>query len=70
MNRIFNLIFTQTGHDFSHYKKGTINRRIERRMAVHSMRRIDEYVHYLEKKTCRSRSALSRLLNQRHQFLS
>ncbi|WP_239451238.1 chemotaxis protein CheB [Methanosarcina horonobensis] len=50
MNRIFNLIFTQTGHDFSHYKKGTINRRIERRMAVHSMRRIDEYVHYLEKK--------------------
>ncbi|HET8685702.1 MAG TPA: chemotaxis protein CheB, partial [Methanosarcina sp.] len=50
MNKIFNAIYTQTGHDFSHYKKGTINRRIERRMAVHSMKRIDEYVNYLEKK--------------------
>jgi two-component system CheB/CheR fusion protein len=49
MNRIFNLVFAQTGHDFSHYKMGTIGRRIERRMVVHSVKRIDEYVHYLEK---------------------
>jgi two-component system CheB/CheR fusion protein len=49
MNQTFNLVFTQTGHDFSHYKKGTINRRVERRMAVHSMRLLEEYVHYLEK---------------------
>jgi PAS domain S-box len=49
MNRIFNLIFTQTGRDFSHYKKGTISRRIERRMAVHFTKSIEEYVHYLEK---------------------
>ena len=32
MNRILNLIFSRTGHDFSLYKKGTITRRIERRM--------------------------------------
>ncbi|AKB83160.1 Chemotaxis protein methyltransferase CheR [Methanosarcina barkeri 3] len=50
MNRIFNLLFTQTGHDFSHYKKGTITRRIERRMAVHSIKLVDEYLHYLEQK--------------------
>lgn len=50
MNRIFNLIFTQTGHDFSHYKKGTITRRVERRMAVHSIKLVDEYLHYLEQK--------------------
>lgn len=50
MNRIFNLVFSRTGHDFSRYKKGTITRRIDRRMAVHSIRQLDEYVHYLEQK--------------------
>ncbi|WP_269851460.1 chemotaxis protein CheB [Methanosarcina horonobensis] len=50
MNRVFNLIFSQTGHDFSRYKKGTITRRIERRMAVHAIKRVDEYVQYLEQK--------------------
>lgn len=50
MNRIFNLIFSQTGHDFSRYKKGTITRRIERRMAVHAIKNLDEYVNYLEQK--------------------
>jgi two-component system CheB/CheR fusion protein len=50
MNRIFNMVFSQTGHDFSHYKKGTITRRIERRMAVHSIRHLEEYVQYIGKK--------------------
>lgn len=49
MRRIFDFVFTKTGHDFSHYKRGTIGRRIERRMSVHFMKRIDEYVDYLEK---------------------
>jgi len=50
IKKIFNLVLTQTGHDFSRYKKGTITRRIERRMAVHNIKKIDEYVHYLEQK--------------------
>lgn len=50
MNRIFNLMFSQTGHDFSRYKKGTIIRRIERRMAVHAIKHLDEYEHFLEQK--------------------
>ena len=48
MKKIFNLVLTQTGHDFSYYKKGTIARRIERRMAVHNIQSIDEYLSYLE----------------------
>ena len=50
MKKIFNLVLTQTGHDFSDYKKGTIIRRIERRMTIHNIKSIDEYVRYLEQK--------------------
>ena len=39
---------SQTGHDFSHYKPSTILRRIERRMAVHQIETMDEYVTYLQ----------------------
>ncbi len=47
-NKIFTLLRVQTGHDFSHYKKNTIERRIERRMAVHQIERLEDYVHYLQ----------------------
>ncbi len=47
MKKIFSLVLTQTGHDFSYYKKGTIIRRIERRMTIHNIKSMDEYVHYL-----------------------
>ncbi len=45
--KIFVLIRSVTGHDFSLYKKNTIFRRIERRMYVHQIDTIDEYVEYL-----------------------
>jgi two-component system, chemotaxis family, CheB/CheR fusion protein len=48
MKRIFNLIRTKTGHDFSDYKQNTIIRRIERRMAITNVNSLDEYVRYLE----------------------
>lgn len=47
MERIFSLLRTHTGHDFSHYKRNTITRRIERRMAVHQIGKLGEYVRYL-----------------------
>ncbi|KKH72705.1 chemotaxis protein CheR [Methanosarcina mazei] len=50
MKKIFNILYTQTGHDFSHYKQTTINRRIERRMAIQNVKSTDEYVNHLEKK--------------------
>ncbi|MEI6167603.1 MAG: chemotaxis protein CheB [bacterium] len=48
MKKIFILLRTQTGHDFSQYKPSTINRRIERRMAVQQIDSVDEYVKYLQ----------------------
>ena len=48
MKRIFILLRAQTGHDFSQYKPSTINRRIERRMAVHQVDGVDSYVKYLQ----------------------
>jgi two-component system, chemotaxis family, CheB/CheR fusion protein len=46
--KIYMLIRSQTGHDFSHYKQNTIRRRIERRLAVNQIDNIANYVHYLQ----------------------
>jgi len=50
MKKIFSLVLTQIGHYFSDYKKGTITRRIERRMTIHNIKSMDEYVRYLGQK--------------------
>jgi two-component system CheB/CheR fusion protein len=47
IKKIFLLIRSTTGHDFSNYKQNTVRRRIERRMAVHQISRIEEYHRYL-----------------------
>jgi two-component system CheB/CheR fusion protein len=49
MEEVFALIRSATGHDFSHYKQNTIGRRIERRMAVHQVDRISDYVTFLHR---------------------
>ena len=46
-DKICILLRERTGHDFSFYKKTTVYRRIERRMAIHQLDRISEYVHHL-----------------------
>src|ERR1035441_6279549 len=46
--KLFVLLRTQTGHDFSQYKLGTIHRRIERRMAVSQIESMDGYVKYAQ----------------------
>jgi two-component system, chemotaxis family, CheB/CheR fusion protein len=48
MQRIFLLLRSRTGHDFSSYKANTIRRRIERRMKVHEIDRPEEYVRFLQ----------------------
>ena len=45
--KIFALIRSATGHDLTHYKQTTIRRRIERRMAIHQVAKIEDYVKYL-----------------------
>ncbi len=46
---VFKILKTQTGHDFSYYKLNTIYRRIEKRMAVHQLKQLDDYINYLER---------------------
>jgi two-component system CheB/CheR fusion protein len=44
---IIKLLHTYTGQDFSRYKKGTLTRRIERRMGIHHISRPSEYLDML-----------------------
>lgn len=48
MQKIFLLLRSRTGHDFSAYKANTIRRRIERRMNVHHIQQPNQYVRYLQ----------------------
>ena len=47
LEKIFILLRTRTGHDFSLYKKSTIYRRVERRMGLHQIEKIATYVRFL-----------------------
>ncbi len=47
-DRIIFLLRSQTGHDFSSYKKNTVYRRIERRMGIHQIEKIANYVRFLQ----------------------
>ena len=47
IQKILMLLRSQTGHDFSLYKKNTISRRIERRIAFHQLPDYESYVNYL-----------------------
>jgi len=49
LQKIALLLRAKTGHDFSLYKHNTINRRVERRMTVHQIERLEEYIRYLQK---------------------
>ncbi len=48
IQKIFMLIRARTGHDFTYYKPSTIDRRIERRMAVNLVETLDDYVIKLQ----------------------
>ena len=48
LQKIFLLLRSQTGHDFSQYKRSTIVRRVERRMAVHQIDGLEDYLRYMQ----------------------
>lgn len=48
LEKVLILLRGKTGHDFSLYKKNTVHRRIERRMSIHQITRIADYVRYLQ----------------------
>lgn len=48
LDRIITMLRAQTGHDFSKYKKNTVYRRIERRMGVHRLLKMESYIDFLK----------------------
>ena len=48
LDKVVILLRSHTGHDFSLYKKSTVYRRIERRMGIHQIEGIAEYVRFLQ----------------------
>src|SRR6266403_1560499 len=49
LNTVFGILRKNTGVDFTYYKHNTIRRRIQRRMALHKIITLEEYVSYLQK---------------------
>ena len=47
LNKIFLLLRNRTGNDFTYYKHTTIRRRIQRRMVLHKLERLRDYLRYL-----------------------
>jgi two-component system CheB/CheR fusion protein len=56
------LIRDQTGQDFTAYKENTILRRIHRRMSIHQIEDIDQYVQYLQRNSQEVKSLFKELL--------
>ncbi|HKS83201.1 MAG TPA: chemotaxis protein CheB [Candidatus Acidoferrales bacterium] len=48
LSLVFQLLRKTTGVDFTHYRQTTILRRIQRRMVVHKMDKIEDYVKYVQ----------------------
>jgi two-component system CheB/CheR fusion protein len=62
LKKIFLLLRNQTGHDFSHYKPSSIDRRISRRMIIQKLDNIEHYVNYLQNSTTEAESLFRDLL--------
>jgi two-component system, chemotaxis family, CheB/CheR fusion protein len=48
LEKIFIILRSRTGHDFFHYKRNTIIRRIERRMAINRIANMSGYLRHLQ----------------------
>src|SRR5205085_11102546 len=60
--RVLADVRAQTGHDFSHYKRATVLRRIARRLQVNSLETIPEYVEFIRTHPAEARALLQDLL--------
>lgn len=62
LDQVIVLLRAQIGHDFSRYKKSTISRRIERRMGLHQLARLADYLRYLRENPRESELLFNELL--------
>jgi two-component system, chemotaxis family, CheB/CheR fusion protein len=59
---IFVLLRSQTGVDFSHYKPNTLERRMQRRMLLYKLERLEDYAEYLQKNTSEVKALYEEIL--------
>jgi len=62
LTRIFHVLRSVTGNDFTHYKHTTIRRRIHRRMVLHANEKLGDYVTYLQENPAEVRALADDLL--------
>src|SRR5215468_1345595 len=62
LTKIIGLLQDRTGHDFSHYKRTTVMRRVARRMQVSRNDSIGNYINYLRSTPEEARELLADLL--------
>jgi two-component system CheB/CheR fusion protein len=48
LDAVFQLLRQATGHDFAHYRQTTIQRRIHRRMVVHKIDKLKDYLKFAQ----------------------
>ena len=70
LGTIFQALHKATGVDFTHYRQTTILRRIQRRMLVHKVEVLDEYIKRMRDDPKEIQGPLPGHADQRNQFLS
>jgi two-component system CheB/CheR fusion protein len=59
---VLRVLRDRSGHDFTHYKASTLHRRVERRMAVNKIDRLEDYTTLLERDSLESETLFRELL--------
>jgi len=62
MRDILTLMRLRTGQDFSNYKTGTVARRVERRMGIHSVPSLADYARYMREHSLEAVALMKELL--------
>ncbi|MBB5885168.1 response regulator [Xanthomonas sp. LMG 8992] len=62
LREILNILASRTGHDFHHYKRATVLRRIERRLQVNMLKDIASYRDFLAENEAETAALLSDML--------
>lgn len=62
LNGLFRVLRKLTGVDFAAYKRATLQRRIQRRMVVNQMARLDEYVQFVKDRPAEAQALFEDIL--------
>lgn len=62
LESVFTLLRRSAGVDFSHYRRTTILRRIQRRMVVHKIDKLEDYVKYIQNNPSETRALYQDML--------